>query len=94
MIASFSSKALERFWTRGETRRVNPRHIAKLRKLLDALDAASQAEDMNRPSFGFHPLLGDQFGRYAVKVDRNWRVTFGWSEQGPDAVDVDYEDYH
>jgi hypothetical protein len=39
-------------------------------------------------------LSGDQSGRYAVKVDKNWRITFGWSADGPDAIDVDYEDYH
>ncbi len=52
------------------------------------------AGDMRRPGFGFHQLAGDQAGRYAVKVDKNWRATFGWSDDGPDAVDVDYEDYH
>jgi proteic killer suppression protein len=30
--------------------------------------------------------------RYAVSVNKNWRITFGW-ENGK-AVDVDLEDYH
>ena len=44
MIASFRSKALERFWTRGETRRVNPAHVKKLRLILGLLDDADRPE--------------------------------------------------
>jgi plasmid maintenance system killer protein len=40
----------------------------------------------------FHRVTGK--GRYAVWVDKNWRLTFAWSDEGPDAVDVDYLDYH
>ena len=49
---------------------------------------------MNIPGWRFHRLAGDQAGRFAVWIDQNWRLTFGWSDDGPDAVDVDYEDYH
>ena len=87
MIVSFRSKALERFWWKGEMRRV-----ARLRRLLTDLDDAGTPEDMNTPANRFHALSGDQSGRYSVRVDRNWRVTFGWSTFGADAVDVDYED--
>ena len=44
------------------------------------------------PGFGFHAFTGDQTGRFALTVSRNWRITFGWS--APDAIDVDLEDYH
>ena len=30
--------------------------------------------------------------RYAVRLTANYRVAFGWNEDG--AVDVDIEDYH
>lgn len=89
-ISDFSSKALERFWWKGEARRVHPDHVPKLTMLLTALDAAAKPEDMNRPSFDFHKLRSEE--RYAVKVDKNWRMTFAWS--APNAVKVDYEDYH
>jgi plasmid maintenance system killer protein len=46
---------------------------------------------MDLPGWRFHPLRG---GRWAVWVDQNWRLAFGWSDEGPDAVDVGYEDYH
>lgn len=60
--------------------------------ILDRLDAASEAEQMNAPGLRFHALKGDMKGRYAVTVSANWRITFGWS--GENAVDIDLEDYH
>ena len=67
-------------------------HVDRLRVLLSALEAATAPDDMNVPGFAFHGLAGED--RYAVKVNKNWRLTFGWSDQGADAVSVDYEDYH
>lgn len=94
MIRSFRSKALERFWWNGEASRIVPRHHVKLRRQLAVLDAARSPEGMHVPGWRFHGLAGRQAGRYAVRGDQNWRLTFGWAVEGPDAVDVDYEDYH
>ena len=47
---------------------------------------------MNLPEFRLHTLSGAMQGHYAVRVSRNWRVTFRF-EDG-DAYDVDYMDYH
>lgn len=94
MIVSFRSKALERFWWKGDVRRVDSQHVARLTLLLSTLDVASTPQGMNVAGWRFHALQGDQTGRYSVRVNANWRVTFGWSADGPDAVDVDYEDYH
>lgn len=91
MIRSFRSKALERFWWKGDPRRIDPRHADKIRRQLGVLDHATRPRDMDLPGWRFHPLRG---GRWAVWVDQNWRLTFGWSDEGPDAVDVGYEDYH
>ena len=92
MIASFKSRTLEKFWWKGEPRKVQPGHIAKLTMLLTALDAATSPEDLNRPSFAFHALKGKMLGRYAVRVDKNWRITFGFESEN--AVNVNLEDYH
>jgi toxin HigB-1 len=94
MIVSFRSKALQRFWIKGQTKHVQAAHVAKLTMLLATLDAAASPQGMNVAGWGFHLLTGNQAGRYAVKVDKNWRLTFGWSATGPDAIDTDYEDYH
>lgn len=92
MIVSFRSKALARFWQTDDASGIRPDWRKKVKLILSALDAASTPGDMNLPGFGFHSLTGDQAGRYAVTVSRNWRITFGWHEQ--DALDIDLEDYH
>ena len=47
---------------------------------------------MNYPGSYFHPLKGNRARRYAVRLTANFRITFGWDDDG--AVDVDIEDYH
>ena len=94
MIKSFKSKAVERFWTKGDVRGLRPDHVAKVQMILTTLDRAGSLSDMKRPSFDFHSLKGNLAGRYAVKVKTNWRVTFSWDDEGPFAIDIDYEDYH
>lgn len=47
---------------------------------------------MNQPGWHFHPLSGEMQHLYAVKVNANWRLTFGFEEEN--AILVDYQDYH
>jgi proteic killer suppression protein len=92
MIESFRSRDLRRYWTKGDVAEVRADWRSKVRLILSRLDVASVPHEMDIPGLGFHALKGDQAGRYAVWVSRNWRITFGW--QGNNAVDVDMEDYH
>ena len=92
MIISIRSKPLKRFWERNDVSKLPPDRVARIAIILDRLDAAVRAEDLNLPGFQFHQLSGASKGRYAVSVSANWRITFGW--EGEDAVDVDFEDYH
>lgn len=92
MIGSFKNKALKRYWTKAEVRHLPENHIEKIAELLDLLDAAVTADEMNIPGLGFHKLIGKAKGRYAVKVSANYRITFAFD--GVDAIEIDYEDYH
>lgn len=47
---------------------------------------------MGLPGLRLHPLKSDRQGTWAVDVSGNWRVTFQFT--GPDAANVNYEDYH
>ena len=67
-------------------------HGARVERMLDRLDAAREANDMDLPGFKFHALKGDRKGEFAVSVSGNWRITFGFDDQ--DAVNVNLEDYH
>lgn len=91
MIASFRSKALRQFWEEGNRRGLRPDLVERILDRLTLLHAAAAVEDIDVPGARFHGLHGVP-RRYAVDVNKNWRITFGWSEG--DAIDVDLEDYH
>lgn len=92
MIQSIRHRGLRDFWQSGSLGGIQAVHARRLQRMLDALDVAKSAEDMNIPGYKFHPLKGNRAGTFAISVSGNWRLTFKWA-QG-DATDVDYEDYH
>jgi proteic killer suppression protein len=92
MIQSFSHKGLEKFFVSGRTSGIRADHAKKLRLILARLSASQRPGDMALPGLRLHPLKGDLKGYFAVNVSGNWRVVFRFD--GPDAVDVDYVDYH
>ncbi len=92
MIKSFNHKGLQVFFERGTKAGIRPDHAPKLARLLNRLDVATSAQDMNLPGWGLHPLTSDLKGHWAVSVNGNWRMTFTFD--GTDAVLVDYMDYH
>ena len=92
MIKSFRHKGLKRFYSTGSTSGIQPDHVEKLRMQLAALDTATSVEDMNIPGFQLHPLKGKDSGRWSIRVNGNWRMTFGFKDGN--AYVLDYEDYH
>ena len=91
VIASFRHKGLEELYFSGKTRRIGADQIAKCARILQLLEVAARAEDMNIAGFRFHGLQGSP-KRWSVQVTGNYRITFGWSDEN--ALDVDFEDYH
>jgi proteic killer suppression protein len=92
MIKSFRHKGLEDFFYTGKKKGIKPEHAARLARILDRLNAASEIKDMNYPGSNLHKLAGDKKDQYAVKVSGNWRVFFEFVNG--DAHNVDYNDYH
>ncbi|MFZ0821704.1 MAG: type II toxin-antitoxin system RelE/ParE family toxin [Candidatus Acidiferrales bacterium] len=92
MIIRFRHKGLERLFASGDARGVNPQHAKRLRRLLAALSAATNPQNMNIAGFQLHPLSGERKGEWAVSVSGNWRMVFRFD--GEDATDVDLVDYH
>lgn len=93
MIKSFKSKDTEKIWN-GVVSKKLPADIQKraLVKLLQ-IDAAKNLEDLKLPpSNNLEVLKGDRGGYYSIRINRQWRVCFGWS--GHDAQDVQIVDYH
>jgi proteic killer suppression protein len=92
MIATVKHKGLELFFTKGSYKGVPAQPGARIERMLDRLDAALEAKDMDLPGFKLHALKGHRKGEFAVSVSGNWRITFAFD--GQDAVNVNLEDYH
>ena len=92
MVKTFRHDGLERFFRTGSKAGIRPDHAKRLGLQLGRLDAATSADDLNLPGWDWHPLTGELAGHWAVKVNKNWRLTFAFEDT--DAVLVDYQDYH
>jgi proteic killer suppression protein len=92
VILSYRHKGLKKFAETGSKAGIQPKDAERLRRLLTALDVASQVGDMNAPGNNLHPLKGDLEGYWSVSVSGNWRLTFAF--EGENAILVDYQDYH
>ena len=90
MIRSFRDKTLRVFFNTGDHSGLSVSNVARVRRMLLALDAASEPQQVNVPGYFFHGLRGAR--RLSLRVSGNWRITFAW--EGADAIDVDLEDYH
>ena len=88
----FKHNGLRRLHERGEARRLNPTHAARIGRLLDDLEAARRPTDMDMPGLRLHSLTGNRRGQWSVRVSDNVRIVFRF-EDG-EAVDVDLIDYH
>ncbi len=63
-----------------------------VQRTLKAIDIAARLDDLRVPAGNRLELLkGDQAGRYSIRVNDQYRVTFRW-EQGH-AYEVRVEDY-
>lgn len=92
MIKDFSNKDLEDFFYDGTRKKINRKNIERLERILDRLDKANMIKDMDFPGSCLHKLEPKKKERWAVKVNKNWRVTFCFIDG--DAYKVDYIDYH
>jgi toxin HigB-1 len=60
---------------------------------LAMLDAAETLADLRVPPGNrLEKLAGDRAGQHSIRINRQWRICFRWSEAGPE--DVEIVDYH
>jgi toxin HigB-1 len=76
-----------------EARRI-PRDLWRsAQRKLKAIDVAARLDDLMIPSGNrLERLRGDQAGRYSIRINDQYRVTFRWEQQH--AFEVRVEDYH
>lgn len=71
MILSIRHKGLRLLYDHDDASKLPAENVAKLRRLLSLLDAATKPQELNYPGSDFHALKGDLQSFYSVKVRAN-----------------------
>ena len=93
MIVGFKDKLTEAVFF-GEAPKGFPADlVAVTRRKLRYLNAAGQLNDLKVPP-GNHleSLKDDRAGQYSIRVNRQFRICFVWTNKGPGQVE--FTDYH
>ncbi|MFH7243069.1 MAG: type II toxin-antitoxin system RelE/ParE family toxin [Spirulina sp.] len=60
---------------------------------IDQIDSAVNIDDLKVPPGNrLEMLKGDRLGQYSIRINDQYRICFGWSDQG--ATEVEIVDYH
>ena len=96
MIQSFADETSADLFRERNTRAARriPREVWRVaQRKLKALDVAVRLDDLKIPAGNqLEQLRGSQAGRYSIRINDQYRVTFRW-EQGH-AHEIRVEDYH
>jgi len=67
----------------------------QLKKRLAVLEDAQSQDDLKLlPSNHFEALSGDKRGQFSIRVNKQWRLCFEWSESENRAFNIEVVDYH
>jgi proteic killer suppression protein len=66
--------------------------LAKIARILDALDAVTSENDIKALGSGIHQLSGNMKDFWSIKISANYRIVFRF--EAGNILDVDYLDYH
>ena len=93
MIVSFRDARLAAIADGTVPKRFPPDLMRRTRNMLTVLDAATSLDDLRLPPGNrLETLAGDRIGQHSVRVNRQWRICFRWTDAGP--ADVEFVDYH
>lgn len=96
MIRSFADETTADLFCERNTRAARrlPRQLWRAaQRKLKALDVADRLDDVRTPSGNrLESLRGDRRGRFSIRVNEQFRVTFRWKDGH--AYEVCIEDYH
>jgi proteic killer suppression protein len=91
-MITFRHRGLHRYYETGNPRYLKADQVARIRRILALLDAASRPQSLDLPGLRLHALKGKFNGFWAVNVSGNWRIIFRFIDG--EARDVDLIDYH
>lgn len=67
--------------------------VRRAQQLLYVLNAATGVEDLRSPPGNrLEKLSGDRAGQHSIRINKQWRICFIWTEAGPEQVEI--TDYH
>jgi proteic killer suppression protein len=93
MIRSFADMATERLFREGICSAQWRSIEAVATRKLDMVDAATRLDDLRSPPGNrLEALKGDRRGQHSIRINRQWRVCFVWTTDGPESVEI--VDYH
>jgi proteic killer suppression protein len=93
MIRSFADRTTELLFRDGLCPAKWRRIKAVVLRKLDMVDAAVRLDDLRSPPDNrLEVLKGDRRGQHSIRINRQWRVCFRWTPDGPEAVEI--VDYH
>ena len=93
MIRSFRDAETATVWEGRRSRKLPPDiQAVALRKLM-MLNRARTLQDLRVPPANrLEPLKAKRAGQWSIRINRQWRICFGWNDG--DANDVEIVDYH
>ena len=97
MIRSFGNAGTEDIFNGVNTRaarQVCPESLWKVEsRKLDQLDSVASMDELRVPPGNqLEALSGDRKGQFSIRINRQYRICFFWTELGPDQVEI--VDYH
>lgn len=96
MIKSFKGKCAEDIYNGYKTKhaRILPMHLHESAfEKLDIINSALNIDDLRSPPGNkLEALKGNLKGKYSIRINDQWRITFIWDNG--DANDVEIIDYH
>ena len=96
MIKSFKGKCAYDIYHgyNTKTTRAFPSQLIRVAgEKLDIIEAAEQLTDLRVPPGNrLEALKGDLKGKHSIRINKQWRIVFRWSNG--DAEDVEIIDYH
>jgi proteic killer suppression protein len=70
-----------------------PDLVRRAQQLLTVLDAAVSLDDLRSPPGNrLEKLSGNRAGQHSIRINKQWRICFVWSEAGAENVEI--IDYH
>lgn len=89
MLRSFRDKDTEAIWRWQRSRKLDTTTQRVAWRELAMLDAAETLGDLRVPPGNrLEKLTGDRAGQHSIRINRQWRICFRWSEAGPEDIEI------